>query len=84
MSGSAIRLTDRDRAAKLAEAAMSELGLARTQLAELQMLPFKRVIAANLLLIGCSWAAENGWATLSIVAAIVIVAALLVALAAGR
>ncbi len=46
MSGSAIRLTDRDRAAKLAEAVMSELGLARTQLAELQMLPFKRVIAA--------------------------------------
>ena len=44
----------------------------------------KRVIAANLLLIGCSWAAENGWATLAIVAAIVIVAALLVALAAGR
>jgi UDP-N-acetylmuramyl pentapeptide phosphotransferase/UDP-N-acetylglucosamine-1-phosphate transferase len=44
----------------------------------------KRVIAANLLLIGCSWAAENGWATLAVVAAIVIVAALLVALAAGR
>ena len=44
----------------------------------------KRVIAANLLLIGCSWAAENGWATLAVVAAIVIVAALLVALATGR
>ncbi len=46
MSGSAIRLTDRERAAKLAEAVLSELGLARTQLDELQMLPFKRVIAA--------------------------------------
>jgi UDP-N-acetylmuramyl pentapeptide phosphotransferase/UDP-N-acetylglucosamine-1-phosphate transferase len=44
----------------------------------------KRVIAANLLLIGCGWAAENGRAMLSLAAAIVIVAALLVALAAGR
>ena len=44
----------------------------------------KRVIAANLLLIGCGWAAENGRAVLSLTAAIVIVAALLVALATGR
>ena len=44
----------------------------------------KRVIAANLLLIGCGWVAENGPAMLSLAAAIVIVAALLVALAAGR
>ena len=44
----------------------------------------KRVIAANLLLIGCGWAAENGRAVLSLAAATVIVAALLVALAAGR
>ena len=44
----------------------------------------KRVIAANLLLIGCGWAAENGRAVISLSAAIVIVAALLVALAAGR
>ena len=44
----------------------------------------KRVIAANLLLIGCGWVAENGGAVISLVAAIVIVAALLVALAAGR
>jgi UDP-N-acetylmuramyl pentapeptide phosphotransferase/UDP-N-acetylglucosamine-1-phosphate transferase len=43
-----------------------------------------RVIAANLLLIGCGWAAENGRAVLSLTAAIVIVAALLVALATGR
>jgi UDP-N-acetylmuramyl pentapeptide phosphotransferase/UDP-N-acetylglucosamine-1-phosphate transferase len=44
----------------------------------------KRVIAANLLLIGCGWAAENGRAVLSLGAAIVIVAVLLFALAAGR
>ena len=46
MSGSAIRLTDRERAAKLAEAVLAELGLSRTQLGELQMLPFRRLIAA--------------------------------------
>jgi len=46
MSGSAIRLTDRERAAKLAEAVMAELGLSRTQLDELQMLPFRQLIAA--------------------------------------
>jgi UDP-N-acetylmuramyl pentapeptide phosphotransferase/UDP-N-acetylglucosamine-1-phosphate transferase len=44
----------------------------------------KRVIAADVLLIGCGWAAENGRTMLSLGAAIVIVAALLVALAAGR
>jgi len=44
----------------------------------------KRVIAADVLLIGCGWAAENGRAMLSLGAAIVIVAVLLVALAAGR
>ena len=44
----------------------------------------KRVIAANLLLIWCGWAAESGQAVLSLGAAIVIVAALLLALTAGR
>ena len=44
----------------------------------------KRVIAADILLIGCGWAAENGRAVLSLGAASVVVAALLVALAAGR
>jgi len=44
----------------------------------------KRVIAADLLLIGCGWAAENGRAMLSLGAAIAIVAALLAALSAGR
>ena len=44
----------------------------------------KRVIAADILLIGCGWAAENGRAMLSLGAASVVVAALLVALAAGR
>jgi para-nitrobenzyl esterase len=46
MSGSAIRLTDRERAAKLAEAVLAELGLSRTQLGDLQMLPFRQLIAA--------------------------------------
>ena len=44
----------------------------------------KRVIAAYLLLFGCGWAAENGRAVISLSAAIVTVAVLLVALAAGR
>jgi para-nitrobenzyl esterase len=46
MSGAAIRLGGRERAAKFAEAALSELGLNRTQLGELQMLPFERLLAA--------------------------------------
>src|SRR6202035_4073834 len=46
MSGSAIRLTDRERAAKLGEAVLAEVGLSRAQLGELQMLPFRRLIAA--------------------------------------
>ena len=44
----------------------------------------KRVIAADLLLIGCGWAAENGWGTASLSMAITIVAVLMVALALGR
>jgi para-nitrobenzyl esterase len=46
MSGSAIRLTDRERAAKLADAVLGELGLSRGQLGELQILPFRQLIAA--------------------------------------
>jgi len=44
----------------------------------------KRVIAADLLLILCGWTAENGWGSVSLVAAIVIVAILMAALARGR
>ena len=44
----------------------------------------RRVIAANLLLIGCGWAAENGWGAVALGAAAAIVAALLAALARGR
>jgi len=43
----------------------------------------KRVIAADLVLIGCGWAAENGWAGISLAASAVIVAVLLAALARG-
>ncbi|HKD25252.1 MAG TPA: carboxylesterase/lipase family protein [Xanthobacteraceae bacterium] len=46
MSGAAIRLSERERAAKLAEAALSEVGLNHTQLNELQMVPFARLLAA--------------------------------------
>jgi len=46
MSGSAIRLTDRERAAKLADAVLAQLGLSRAQIGELQMLPFRQLIAA--------------------------------------
>ncbi|MBV8937492.1 MAG: glycosyltransferase family 4 protein [Alphaproteobacteria bacterium] len=43
----------------------------------------KRVIAADLVLIGCGWAAENGWAAISLAAAAATVAVLLTALARG-
>jgi para-nitrobenzyl esterase len=46
MSGAAIRLTERERAAKLADAVLIKLGLTRLQLNELQTLPFERLIAA--------------------------------------
>jgi UDP-N-acetylmuramyl pentapeptide phosphotransferase/UDP-N-acetylglucosamine-1-phosphate transferase len=44
----------------------------------------RRVIVADLLLIACGWAAENGAATLAPPAAAIVVAVLLVALASGR
>ncbi len=44
----------------------------------------RRVIAADLLLIGCGWAAENGWGNVALGAAAAIVMALLVTLAHGR
>ena len=44
----------------------------------------RRVIAADLLLIGCGWAAENGWGDMALGAAAAIVMALLVTLAHGR
>jgi len=44
----------------------------------------RRVIAADLLLIACGWAAENGWAIAALAAAAVVVLALLVSLAGGR
>ena len=43
----------------------------------------RRVIAADLMLIGCGWAAENGWGGTALGAAVAIVAALLALLAAG-
>jgi len=44
----------------------------------------KRVIVADLLLIGCGWAAENGGGTMALGVAVAIVAVLLAALARGR
>src|ERR1700730_4936264 len=46
MSGAAIRLTERERAGKLADAVLIKLGLTRLQFGELQTLPFERLIAA--------------------------------------
>jgi UDP-N-acetylmuramyl pentapeptide phosphotransferase/UDP-N-acetylglucosamine-1-phosphate transferase len=43
-----------------------------------------RVIAADILLIGAGWAAENGWGTAALAAATSVVAVLLIALALGR
>ena len=43
----------------------------------------KRVIAADLVLIGCGWAAENGWSAVSLGASAVTTAILLTALARG-
>jgi UDP-N-acetylmuramyl pentapeptide phosphotransferase/UDP-N-acetylglucosamine-1-phosphate transferase len=44
----------------------------------------ERVIAADLVLIGCGWAAENGWSAVSLAIAATTVAALLAALSQGR
>jgi UDP-N-acetylmuramyl pentapeptide phosphotransferase/UDP-N-acetylglucosamine-1-phosphate transferase len=44
----------------------------------------ERVIAADLVLIGCGWAAENGWGTASLVVSAATVAALLTVLSHGR
>jgi UDP-N-acetylmuramyl pentapeptide phosphotransferase/UDP-N-acetylglucosamine-1-phosphate transferase len=43
----------------------------------------KRVIAADLVLIGCGWAAENGWTSTALAASAVTVAILLTVLARG-
>lgn len=43
----------------------------------------ERVIAADLVLIGCGWAAENGWGTISLMVSATTVAALLAALSRG-
>lgn len=43
----------------------------------------KRVIAADLVLIGCGWSAENGWSTVALAASAASVAILLTALARG-
>ena len=44
----------------------------------------ERVIAADFVLIGCGWAAENGWSAVSLAIAATTVAALLAALGQGR
>jgi len=46
MSGAAVRLNTRERAVALAEAVLKELGLTRSDLRNLQMMPFKQVVAA--------------------------------------
>src|SRR5215831_16727426 len=46
MSGAAIRLAQPERATKLAEAVLQELGLARDRLDQLPSIPFDRLIAA--------------------------------------
>jgi hypothetical protein len=42
-----------------------------------------RVIAADLVLIGCGWAAETGWTVTALAASVATVAILLTALARG-
>jgi UDP-N-acetylmuramyl pentapeptide phosphotransferase/UDP-N-acetylglucosamine-1-phosphate transferase len=44
----------------------------------------RRVIAADLLLIGCGWAAENGWGAVALAASAAIVAVLLITLGRGH
>jgi UDP-N-acetylmuramyl pentapeptide phosphotransferase/UDP-N-acetylglucosamine-1-phosphate transferase len=43
----------------------------------------RRVIAADILLIGCGWAAETGWGAVSLLASVTIVTALLMSLGRG-
>jgi UDP-N-acetylmuramyl pentapeptide phosphotransferase/UDP-N-acetylglucosamine-1-phosphate transferase len=44
----------------------------------------ERVVAADVLLIGCGWAAENGWGAVSLVTSVVIVVGLLVVMNRSR
>ena len=44
----------------------------------------ERVIAADVILIGCGWAAENGWGTVSLAVSAATVAILLTVLSCGR
>jgi para-nitrobenzyl esterase len=46
MSGAGIRMAQRERATKLADAVLSEVGLTAKQLDQLQMLPIERLLAA--------------------------------------
>jgi para-nitrobenzyl esterase len=46
MSGAGIRMAEQERAAKLADAVLGEVGLTAKQLGELQMLPVERLLAA--------------------------------------
>src|ERR1700728_2129155 len=46
MSGAGIRMAEHDRASKLADAVLGELGLKTNQLDKLQAVPFERLIAA--------------------------------------
>ena len=46
MSGAGIRMAEHERATKLAEAVLAELGLKADQLDQLQALPFERLLAA--------------------------------------
>jgi para-nitrobenzyl esterase len=46
MSGAGIRLAEHERATKLAEAVLAELGLKADQLDQLQAMPFERLLAA--------------------------------------
>jgi para-nitrobenzyl esterase len=46
-SGSVLRLTPRDLASQLAERLLAKLGLDKSKLAELQALPFERLVAAQ-------------------------------------
>jgi para-nitrobenzyl esterase len=46
-SGSALRLQTREHATQLAEQLLSKLGLDRSQIAELQQLPFEKIVAAQ-------------------------------------
>jgi para-nitrobenzyl esterase len=59
-SGPGLKMVERDQATKVAETLLTELGLKRTQLRELQQLPLKQILEAHFAVLAKTPPAERG------------------------